>query len=115
MKSKEEYFADLKTFMKCKQWLEEFLTGQGFCIICGHNDPLDLEYHHVGRERNSSDFVVSCCRNCHGRLSRSQRLWPQESLRSDNSQKVKDAFVFNGLSEILKEKARRLLMESGIV
>jgi hypothetical protein len=114
MKTKKEYFANLKKFMREGKWLESFLSGQGFCIICGHDDPLDLEYHHVGHERNSSDFVVSCCRNCHGRFSRRQRLWPEVSLKNDNSQNDKDASVLMGLSDILKEKAIRLLQESSV-
>jgi hypothetical protein len=114
MKTKAEYFADLKSFMKETKWLEKFLSGQGFCIICGHDDLLDLEYHHVGLERNSSDFVVSCCRNCHGRFSRRQRLWPKASSRNDNSQNDKDASVLLGLSDVLKERATSLLQEAGI-
>jgi hypothetical protein len=114
MKTKKEYFADMKRFMKETKWLEEFLSGQGFCIFCMNGDPLNLEYHHVGRKRNSSDFVVSCCRNCHGKLSRKQYSWPKETLRNDNPQKLKDASVLLGLSDILKEKAMRLLQENSV-
>src|SRR5439155_10048716 len=87
-----------------KKWLEQFLSGQGYCIICEHNDPLDLEYHHVAGRYNDEQ-KVSVCRNCHGRLSRKQRFWPKEWTRRNNPLDLKEAFRMKGLSEVLKMKA----------
>ncbi|MBM3910151.1 MAG: hypothetical protein FJ356_00705 [Thaumarchaeota archaeon] len=109
-----DYFDDIKKLIEENKWIEMFLKGQGYCIICGHDDPLDLEYHGPARERNIPDFLISCCRNCHGRFSRKQRYWPKESLRYKNPSDLKKAFLLLGLADVFKEKARKVFDEYGI-
>lgn len=94
-------------------WSKKFFASQGFCVVCGHDDPLDLEFHHIGRKRND-EFVISLCRNCHGRISRQQRWWPKESLFRDNSKTLRDAFVVFGFSQVFKEQARKIFAKHGV-
>ena len=110
---KKKYEDNLRRLIEEERWIRNFLTSQGFCIICGHDDPLDLEFHGPGRERND-ELLVSCCRNCHGRFSRKQRWWPKESLRKNNPTNLKEAFALLGLGDLCRERARRILSENGI-
>ncbi len=73
----KDYFDGVKKLIAENKLLETFLKGQGYCIICNHDDPLDLENHHMGAKANSN-LIISLCRNCHGRISRKQRYWPKE-------------------------------------
>ena len=109
-----DYFDRINNILDEEKWIEEFLLGQGICVICGHDDPLDLEGHHPGRERNHPWFIISVCRNCHGRFTRKQRWWSEKSLDRKNPPKLRMAFVYRGLSEAFKEKARRIFAEYGM-
>lgn len=101
------YFEQVDILISEKRWIELFLSGQGYCIICGHNDPLDLEYHHVAGKNNDL-LTISVCRNCHGRLSRKQRLWPKKWTRANNTPVLREAFLMRGLSEVLKLRSERI-------
>ncbi|MHB8546478.1 MAG: hypothetical protein ACYDAJ_06900 [Nitrosotalea sp.] len=103
----QDYFIKAQTLINEKKWIEEFHSGQGFCIICYHTDPLDLEYHHIAG-KNNNDLTVSVCRNCHGRLSRKQRFWPIKWMMKNNPADLKQAFLFRGLSDIFRLKADRI-------
>lgn len=109
------YFDKINAILDEQKWIEEFLIGQGYCVICGHDDPLDLEGHHPGRERNHTWFRISACRNCHGRFTKKQdRWWPKASLRHDNPPDLKMAFVHRGLAEAFEAKARRIFDAHGV-
>lgn len=101
------YFDLIPELVAEQKWLDQFLSGQGYCIICNHDDPLDLEYHHIAGRCNDY-LTVSVCRNCHGRLSRKQRLWPQSWTGKDNPPSLRDGFFMRGLSEIFKMRADRI-------
>jgi uncharacterized protein YlaI len=103
----KDYFEQIKIDIAVKRWLEEFCSSQGYCIICNHSDPLDLEYHHVAG-KNNDILTVSVCRNCHGRLSRYQRYWPNAWTRIDNPPDLQRAFFLRGLAEILHISAERI-------
>lgn len=109
----EDYLDKIKELLETESWITEFLLAQGYCVICGHDDPLDIEFHHVGRKRNS-DVVISVCRNCHGRFSRQQRWWPKASLKRNNPPDLRVALFYKGMSEILAEKARRIFEKYGV-
>jgi len=109
----DNYFEKIKALLEEESWLTEFLEAQGFCVICGHDDPLDIELHHVGRKRNDK-LVVSVCRNCHGRFSRKQRWWPKLSLSRKNPPDLRRAWMYHGLSELFAEKARRIFAAHGV-
>lgn len=105
----KDYFdGDIKKLIEENKWIKQFLEGQGYCIICNHDDPLDLENHHMGAKTNS-ELIVSLCRNCHGRISRKQRYWPKGWSKKNKSQMEKDGFLIYGISEILKMTAQRIL------
>jgi len=106
-KKKRKYVDELRELVEEEKWIKKFLTCQGFCIICDHDDPMDLEFHEPGRKRNDLYLSVSVCRNCHGRFSRKQRWWPKESLRQNNPPLLKEGFVLLGLADIFAERARR--------
>ena len=102
-----EYFKEIKSLLDSNKWIAEFLSGQGYCVICDHDDPLDLENHHVAGKYNNP-LTVSLCRNCHGRISRRQRYWPKRWASTNNSQDQKDAFLIIGISDLLRLKAERI-------
>ena len=109
-----DYLESIQKLVEEEKLIREFLLGQGYCVICGHDDPLDLEEHHLGRKRNAPDFTITCCRNCHGRFSRKQRWWPKESLRKNNLPILKEAFVLKGTAEAILERVRWILQQYGI-
>jgi len=109
-----EYTVQIQRLIEEKRIIQEFLLGQGYCVICGHSDPLDLEAHHLGRKRNAPDFTITCCRNCHGRFTRKQRWWPIESLRKNNPPILKEAFVLRSTADALLERSRLILQYYGI-
>ena len=112
--SKDKYRKERKLRIEEVEVIRKFLLGQGYCVQCGHSNPLDLELHHLGRARNNPDFVVSLCRNCHGQLTRRQNFWPKESLNHKNPPRLANAFVFKGLAEMFEMKSKKILQEYGI-
>lgn len=100
----------VEQLIKENKWLEKFFEGQGCCVICFHADPFDLELHHVGGKANS-DFQVSLCRNCHGRISRKQYNWPKDWSKKGKNQKQKTSFLLRGFADILQEIAERMYYE----
>jgi uncharacterized protein YlaI len=104
-----EHIKELDLLIEVKRWIDEFLNGQGYCIICGHEDSMDLEYHHVGGKANSP-VVVSLCRNCHGKISKIQRrTWPKGWSDKNNTTRTIDAIAIRGLSDLLRLKSDHML------
>ncbi|MDE2590901.1 MAG: hypothetical protein KGL95_14695 [Patescibacteria group bacterium] len=91
----------VEQLIKENKWLEKFFEGQNCCVICDHTDPFDLEYHHVGGRKNS-DFTVSSCRICHGRLSRKQYGWPKGWSKKNKNRKKKEACLLMGLGDLIR-------------
>jgi hypothetical protein len=105
---KKEYFENMKLRKEEKDWTDEFTCGQGYCLVCGHDDPLDIEYHHIGAQSNSA-IVVSLCRNCHGKLSRKQmRNWPDGWSIKNKPKNIKPALLLRGISDLLIIVGRHL-------
>lgn len=97
----KDYFDDVKSLIESKKQMDKLVESQGVCLVCGHDNPLDFEYHHIGGKANSS-IVISICRNCHGRLSRKQYHWPKGwSHKSKPSMKAL-AMLLRGISDILR-------------
>ncbi|MCA9828752.1 MAG: hypothetical protein KC444_10290 [Nitrosopumilus sp.] len=94
------YFDDKSALIEEKKIIDNLLCSQGYCIICNHGDPLDLEFHHIAGKANSP-LVVSLCRNCHGRISRKQRFWPKDWAKPNKPEKRKQFFVMLGLNDLL--------------
>lgn len=100
---------NFKEIKEIIDWCKWFLSSQGFCVICGHDDPLDLEGDHVGAKANSP-IIISLCRNCHGRKSKTQRRsWPQGWFDKEKPFHVKNALVLRGLSDLLRLKSDHIL------
>ena len=97
----DDYFKDIPKIIEENKWIEQFISAQGYCIVCGHNDPLDLELHHIAGRKNSP-VTVSLCRNCHGRISRRQRHWPKVWLNANNPINICDAIFLRGISDIFR-------------
>ena len=98
----KNYFAELKKLVEEKKFSELFTKAQGYCIACGHDQPQDMEFHHVGAEANSK-IVVSLCRNCHGRISRKQRTsWPRGWAFKNKPEMVKTALLYRGYADLLR-------------
>jgi hypothetical protein len=112
--SKDKYRKERKLRIEEVDAMRKVLMGQGYCVECGHNDPRDLEMHHLGRARNNPDLVVSLCRNCHGRLTRKQDFWPKKSLDRNNPPTIREASTYRGLSELFAELAQKSFQEYGI-
>ncbi len=97
----KDYFKNISKLIEESKWIKQFISAQGYCIVCSHNDPLDLELHHVAGRKNSS-VTVSLCRNCHGRISRRQRYWPKAWLNYNNTTDICDALFLRGISDIFR-------------
>ena len=103
-------FDSIEQLIKENKSLNRLNEGQNCCVRCGHSDPFDLEYHHVGGKANS-DFTVSLCRNCHGRLSRKQDGWPEGWSKKKKSRKKKDACLLIGLGDLVRLIGERMYYE----
>jgi hypothetical protein len=109
---KKTYFETMKQRKEEKDWVDDYICGQGYCHVCGHNDPLDMEYHHMGAAANS-DVVISLCRNCHGKLSRKQmNSWPEGWNLKNKPKKIKTALLLRGISDLLILVGRHLRLIS---
>ncbi|WP_268541333.1 HNH endonuclease [Candidatus Nitrosotenuis cloacae] len=106
-----DYFDSIEQLIKENKWLKQFFDAQGSCVICGHVDPFDLEYHHVGGKSNS-DFVIALCRICHGRLSRKQYNWPKDWSKKNKRKKKKTACLLIGLADLVREIGENTYHES---
>lgn len=98
----DDYLNSLEQRIKENKWLKQFFDAQGYCVICGHSDPFDLEGHHVGGKSNS-DFVISLCRNCHGKVSRKQYNWPKDWAKKNKPKKKQLACLLIGLSDVIRK------------
>jgi uncharacterized protein YlaI len=106
------YFTELNDLKEIKRFLDWFLESQGFCVICGHDDPLDMEKDHIGARANSP-VLISLCRNCHGRKSIIQRRsWLQGWSDKNKPNQIKAAFVILGLSCLLRLKYDQMMLEA---
>jgi hypothetical protein len=73
------------------------------CEICEAEE--DLELHHIGGRKHMRN-TITVCQNCHRILSDLQKLWDKRWELTDQSESVRDAFLLQGLYDILKLKSR---------
>jgi uncharacterized protein YlaI len=106
-----DYFDDVEILIRENKWLKQFFEGQGCCTICGHSDPFDLEGHHVGGKSNSP-YLISLCRNCHGRVSRKQYSWPKGWSEKNKPKSQKIGCLLIGFSDVLRAIGERAYYES---
>ncbi len=98
----KDYFDDIKKMLGENKAYEKLVESQGVCLICGHDNPIDFEDHHIGGKSNSS-IGISLCRNCHGRLSRNQQQdWPNGWSRKSKPSMKALAMLLRGISDVLR-------------
>jgi len=97
----DNYFDDIKKLIAEKKTYDVLVESQGICFFCGHDNPMDFEYHHIAGKANSP-LVISVCRNCHGRLSRKQDVWPDGWPRKSKPSMKALAMLLRGISDVLR-------------
>jgi len=113
--SEEDYTQRIKAEAKQLQLIEELIEKGGYCWLCGYfedplliqNHPLPTENHHTAG-RNNDPTRIPVCRNCHGRLTRKQRSWPENWFGEDNPVLVRLALKLRGWAEIDQLRSRDL-------
>ncbi|MGI0047511.1 MAG: hypothetical protein ACREBB_10060 [Nitrosotalea sp.] len=106
----DEYLYSIEQLIKGNKWLKQFFEGQGCCVLCLHSDPFDLEDHHLGGKANS-DFTVSLCRICHGKISRKQYDWPENWSKKNKSKKQRTACLLMGLGDLVRKIGETMYYE----
>ena len=76
------------------------------CCICGHDEPLSLEQHHIAGQK-FDDVLAIVCRNCHRVLSANQREHPSEIGKRKGLLERIGHFLL-GLADMLGQVAVRL-------
>ena len=66
---------ELKRERRRQRALERLGMNNPRCVVCGYDDPLALELHHIAG-RAHGDELVPVCRNCHRPLSDMQKDHP---------------------------------------
>jgi len=59
-----------------------------------------LELHHIAG-RNNSNITVSLCWSCHNEITKHQNTWDIRWTYNDNPKNLKNAFVLQGIRELL--------------
>jgi hypothetical protein len=86
--------------------LERLGSNNPRCVICGYDDPLALELHHIAG-RAFGDEKVPVCRNCHRPLSDWQKdHTPQLSHPPSESEWL--LHMVEGLADLLELVVKRL-------
>jgi hypothetical protein len=86
--------------------LERLGTENPRCVICGENDPLALELHHLEGQGFGSSLVI-VCRNCHRKLSDRQKDHPNKITEIPDPLEVIAHFLF-GLADLFEFLIRKL-------
>lgn len=80
---------------------EEFLRSP-ICKVC---DKLikdnDSELHHPSGWKHNPNIVLTVCKSCHRELSRRQMVWDKRWELADQTENVRNAFLLQGISDIL--------------
>ncbi len=86
--------------------LERLGTNTPRCPLCGIDDPLALELHHIAG-RDYDDELVPVCRNCHRLLSDRQKDHPPGNNRSASDPERIGHFLL-GLADMFEMLVKRL-------
>ena len=79
--------------------LERWGTQHPACCMCGETDDRCLEAHHIAGRKNASDTSL-VCRNCHRKLSDTQKDHPQQCA-DDPSMLERIGHFLLGLGDML--------------
>ena len=86
--------------------IRRFGVNDPRCGLCGHDDPLALEKHHIAG-RKHDDITAIICSNCHRVISAHQRLHPQDVGERKNLLKTIGNFLL-GLADLLVIAVKKL-------
>jgi len=86
--------------------LERLGSKNPRCVVCGFDDPLALELHHIVG-RGFGDEVVPVCRNCHRRLSDWQKDHSIGPAKPDSDLEPIRRFLL-GLADLFEMLVKRL-------
>ena len=92
---------------KASAWVERVQTDSmdsDRCAICQRRDD-QLQEHHVAG-KNNSGLTIPACLLCHARLSERQNGWDPRWQLKDSPPLLRETFLFRGLSDLCKERAR---------
>ncbi len=97
---------DLNRERRKQRALERLGSNNPRCVICGHDDPLALELHHIAG-RAFDGKLVPVCRNCHRQLSDWQKDHaPQLDRPPSEFQRI--AHFLEGLADLFEMLVKRL-------
>ena len=99
--SKDDYESERELLISEQKVRDKLLSGRCLCCICGDMDPRVLEEHHIAGRKHST-LTVTLCGNCHRKLSRKQRSYPNCWLQPHLSPLKCIAFTLRGLADILR-------------
>jgi hypothetical protein len=97
---------ELNRERRTQRALERLGTTNPRCFFCDCNDPLALELHHIAGRGYADDLVI-VCRNCHRRLSDSQKDHPP-SISNPPSDPERIAHFLFGLADLFELLVKRL-------
>ena len=86
--------------------LEQLGSNNPVCIICGETDWRCLEQHHIAGRKNSDD-LCTLCRNCHRKLSDSQKDQPKQ-YNNNPPQNESIGYTLLGLADFFELLIERL-------
>ena len=84
---------------------ERLGTNTPRCAVCGFDNPLALELHHIAG-RAYDDELVTVCRNCHRLLSDAQRDHPPGNAKPAGALECIGHFLL-GLAVLFEQWAKR--------
>jgi len=90
-----------------QQALERLGKNKPQCVLCGFDNPLALELHHIAGRAYDAE-TVPVCRNCHRLLSDAQKDQPPSGALPTSDLKCIAHFIA-GLALLLQRLAKRLL------
>ena len=86
--------------------LEKLGDNKPVCVICGEDNPICLERHHIAGRAYSEDLSI-VCRNCHRKLSDNQKDHPKQIGKSPTTLETIGHMLL-GLAELFALLGERL-------
>ncbi len=92
---------EIARLIRTEKRLQHLRMDEPRCCYCGHDNPRNLERHHVAGQANST-VTVWICRNCHGDVSdRQEDLEPDLRSNRNPDPLLRQAAAFQGAAVML--------------